>query len=113
MELTQKQRTVLGLLFSGCGYSVKEILSIANISTSQYYRWFKEPQFKPFQDEYNRLKELQTRTLENIALESAEDLLKQRNPKITEFFLRNAGINPETKVEVKGEVDSNISITIE
>lgn len=74
------------------------------------WRWRKEPEFAQFQQEYERVKEEQWLATVEAARASALKLCKDGNQKMTEFILKNDGLNPTQKVEAN--VTTDIIITI-
>lgn len=108
--LTPKQKQAVQLLiYSDMTY--KEICEEVNINPKTLWRWRNEPEFASFQREYERVKEEQWLATVEAARASALKLCREGNQKMTEFILKNDGLNPTQKVEA--EITTDIVINIE
>lgn len=108
--LSPKQRAALELMVSGKGYTDTKIAELVGVNRRSIYEWKTYESHKLFQDELKRLEDERFSALIDAAKESAMDLLKERNPKITEFILKNAGYNPAISMDVDLTADINITI---
>ena len=107
--LTPKQKQAVQLLiYSSMTYT--EICEEIGINMKTLWRWRNEPEFAQFQQEYERVKEEQWLATVEAARASALKLCREGNQKMTEFILKNDGLNPTTRVEA--EVSTDIVINI-
>lgn len=109
-KLTNKQRLALEMLTCGKGYTYKEIAEQVGIDVKQLWRWRNESDFSHFQVELQRLNDIRWQAAEDAARQAAIDLCKEKNQKMVEFVLKNAGYNPTQKVEADINQDIVISI---
>ncbi|MBO5957265.1 MAG: hypothetical protein J6Q39_06900 [Bacteroidales bacterium] len=108
-NLTPKQkRAVQLLIYSDMTYT--QICEELQINMKTLWRWRNEPDFAQFQREYERVKEEQWLATVEAARLSALKLCRDGNQKMTEFILKNDGLNPTQKVEAN--VTTDIVITI-
>lgn len=87
-----------------------QICEELQINMKTLWRWRNEPDFAQFQREYERVKEEQWLATVEAARLSALKLCRDGNQKMTEFILKNDGLNPTQKVEAN--VTTDIVITI-
>ena len=64
-----------------------------------------------FQEELQRLNDIRWQAAEDAARQAAIELCKEKNQKMVEFVLKNAGYNPTNKVEADLSTDIIINIT--
>ena len=110
-KLTEKQRLAIELMTSGLGMKYKDIAVAVGVSERQFQRWRTESDFDYFQAELEARNRERFAMLADAARASAMRLLLADNEKMTEFILRNDGLNPSQKVEA--EVKTDIVINIE
>ena len=109
-KLTAKQRTALEMLTCGKGYTYKEIAEQVGVNPKTLWEWRNRPEYVMFQDELQRLNDIRWQAAEDAARQAAIDLCKEKNQKMVEFVLKNAGYNPTQKVEADINQDIVISI---
>lgn len=109
-KLTNKQRLALELLTSGKGLTYKQIAEEVEINPKTLWDWRNEPAFTHFQEELERLNNARWMAAIDAAHTAAIELCKEKNQKMVEFVLKNAGYNPTQKVEADVNQDIIISI---
>lgn len=109
-KLTVKQQMALDMLTSGVGYTYKEIAETVGVSPKTLWDWRTGKDFVIFQEEMEKRNEQRWLATVDIAREAARQLCEERNPKMVEFVLKNAGYNPTTKVEA--DITNDIVINI-
>lgn len=108
--LTPKQKQAVQLLIHS-SMTYTEICEELGINMKTLWRWRKEPEFAHFQAEYERVREEQWLATVEAARASALKLCREGNQKMTEFILKNDGLNPTQRVEA--EINTDINITID
>lgn len=108
-NFTPKQKKALELLTCGKGLTFKQIAEEVGVDAKTLYRWRMEPEFAHFQEELKRLDDARWMAAIDAARDAAVELCKEKNQKMVEFVLKNAGYNPTQKVEA----DINQEIIIE
>lgn len=109
--LNKKQRLALELLTSGEGLTYKEIAETVGVNPKTLWAWRNEPEYVMFQEELQRLNDIRWQAAEDAARQAAIELCKEKNQKMVEFVLKNAGYNPTNKVEADLSTDIIINIT--
>lgn len=109
-RLTEKQQMALELMTSGLGMKYKDIAAAVGVNEKTLWRWRNEPDFAEFQGELERINNDRFAMLADAARASAMRLLLADNEKMTEFILRNDGLNPSQKVEADVKTDLVIEI---
>lgn len=109
--LNKKQKLALELLTSGEGLTYKEIAETVGVNPKTLWAWRNEPEYVMFQDELKRLNDIRWQAAEDAARQAAIELCKEKNQKMVEFVLKNAGYNPTSKVEADLTTDIIINIT--
>lgn len=110
-SLNKKQRLALELLTSGEGLTYKEIAETVGVNPKTLWAWRNEPEYVMFQEELQRLNDIRWQAAEDAARQAAIELCKEKNQKMVEFVLKNAGYNPTNKVEADLSTDIIINIT--
>lgn len=111
-KLTPKQKQAVDLLINS-SMNYKQICETIGINPSQLYRWRTQPEFAGFQAEYQRVKDEQWAATVEAARASALKLCQEGNQKMTEFILKNDGLNPTHKVDAEVKGEQTIIITIQ
>lgn len=101
MALNLKQRKALELLTCGKAYKYQEIAEMVGVAPKTISYWRSSPNCLEFQEELKRLNEVRWQAAEDAAREAAIELCKEKNQKMVEFVLKNAGYNPTNKVEAE------------
>jgi uncharacterized protein YjcR len=109
-KLTEKQKMALELMTSGLGMKYKDIAVAVGVSERQFQRWRTESDFDYFQAELEARNRERFAMLADAARASAMRLLLADNEKMTEFILRNDGMNPSQKVEAEVKTDIIINL---
>lgn len=109
-RLTEKQQMAIELMTSGLGMKYKDIAEAVGVDQKTLWRWRSEPEFAHFQGELERINGERFAMLADAARASALRLLLADNEKMTEFILRNDGLNPTQKVEADVKTDVVIEI---
>lgn len=109
-RLTEKQLMAIELMTSGLGMKYKEVAAAVGVNEKTLWRWRNEPEFAEFQGELKRINDERFMILCDAARASALRLIMADNQKMTEFILRNDGMNPSQKVEA--EVSTDIVVNI-
>ena len=109
-KLTEKQRMALELLTCGKGLTYRQIAEQVNINPKTLWDWRNEPEFTHFQEELKRLNDARWMAAIDAAHTAAIELCQEKNQKMVEFVLKNAGYNPTNKVEADINQDIIISI---
>lgn len=109
-KLTEKQQMAIELMTSGLGMKYKDIAEAVGVNLRTLYSWRNEPEFSHFQEELQRINDERFAMLADAARASAMRLLLADNEKMTEFILKNDGLNPTTKVEADVKTDIIIEI---
>lgn len=112
-KLTNKQRLALELLTSGKGLTYKQIAEEVDVNPKTLWEWRNRPEYVTFQDELQRLNDARWMAAIDAAHTAAVELCKEKNQKMVEFVLKNAGYNPTQKVEADVNQDIIISIGYE
>ena len=110
-KLTPKQRMALELLTSGKGLTFKEVAEQVSVNPKTLWEWRNSPEYVTFQDELQRLNDVRWQAAEDAARQAAIELCKEKNQKMVEFVLKNAGYNPTQKLEAEISQDIIINIT--
>lgn len=98
------------LMTSGLGMKYKDIAEAVGVNQRTLYDWRTNPDFRHFQEELQRINDERFAMLADAARASAMRLLLADNEKMTEFILRNDGLNPSQKVEADVKTDLVIEI---
>lgn len=98
------------LMTSGLGMKYKDIAEAVGVNPRTLYDWRTNPDFLHFQEELQRINDERFAMLADAARASAMRLLLADNEKMTEFILRNDGLNPSQKVEADVKTDVVIEI---
>lgn len=109
-RLTEKQQMAIELMTSGLGMKYKDIAEAVGVNQRTLYDWRTNPDFLHFQEELQRINDERFAMLADAARASAMRLLLADNEKMTEFILRNDGLNPTQKVEADVKTDVVIEI---
>lgn len=105
--LTAKQRRAVDLLINS-NMTYKEICEEISINPKTLWEWRNNPDFVMFQDEYQRLKNEQWLATVEAARRSALKLCNEGNQRMTEFILKNDGLNPTQKVDADVDVRAQV-----
>lgn len=109
-RLTEKQQMAVELMTSGLGMKYKDIAEAVGVNQRTLYEWRTSSDFLHFQEELQRINDERFAMLADAARASAMRLLLADNEKMTEFILKNDGLNPTTKVEADVKTDIIIEI---
>lgn len=110
-NFTPKQKKALELLTCGEGLTFKQIAEQVGCNPKTLWEWRCSPEFVAFQEEVKRLNDARWAAAIDAAHEAAIELCKEKNQKMVEFVLKNAGYNPTQKVEADINTDIVINIT--
>lgn len=105
--LTAKQRAAVYLLINS-NMTYKEICEEVGINPKTLWEWRNNPDFVTFQQEYQRLKDEQWLATVEAARRSALKLCAEGNQRMTEFILKNDGLNPTQKLDVDADVRAQV-----
>lgn len=112
-NFTPKQKIALELLTCGEGLTFKQIAEQVGVNPKTLWEWRCSPDFVAFQEELKRINDARWASAIDAAHEAAIELCKEKNQKMVEFVLKNAGYNPTQKVEADVNHDIIISIGYE
>lgn len=106
-NLTAKQRKAVDLLINS-NMTYKEICEEVSINPKTLWEWRNNPDFVTFQQEYQRMKDEQWLATIEAARRSALKLCAEGNQRMTEFILKNDGLNPTQKVDADVNVAAQV-----
>ena len=98
------------LLTCGKGLTYRQIAEEVQVNPKTLWEWRCSPEYVTFQEELQRLNDARWIATIDAAHEAALELCKEKNQKMVEFVLKNAGYNPTQKVEADVKNDVVISI---
>lgn len=101
----------LELMTSGLGMKYKDIADAVGVNQRTLWDWRNAPEYTHFQEALQRVNDERWAALADAARASAMRLVLADNQKMTEFILRNDGLNPTQKVEA--DINTDIVINIE
>lgn len=105
--LTAKQRRAVDLLINS-NMTYNQIAEEVGVNRKTLWDWRNEPQFTAFQEEYQKLKNEQWLATVEAARRSALKLCEEGNQRMTEFILKNDGLNPTQKVDADVDVRAQV-----